>query len=325
MKKLINSLLLVFVFAILINCESETIKETYTETKNGSTSIPTQKLPAPTNLVVTPNNNLSITLTWTPVQDAGYYVVLRTTDASWENYIILTGTATSTVYTDNTIKNGVTYFYKIGAKKYYSSDPVGELSEAVEARVTINQLLVTSISVTAMNDDTIMVTWNSISEANKYRIYRGKNNTSLSSMEVLADVNAPQIEYFDQLLEPATYYYRISVINSEGIEGNLSTVYNGVSVGSPSYNLTATPHGRVITLAWDPIPYNTIFIYGSFNETGPYALIHNLSYNATAYNVSSLSYYGFGQGLEPNTRYYFRVSTSSNGPMSDTVSATTGP
>jgi len=311
----------------------------------GSTGNTTsaEVLPAPANLKAITSTNSSgnaiVTLTWTPVTGASYYVIYRSTDSTWTNYNIVSTTWSTTVYSypyysnDLPLKNNTIYYYKVGAKGVYTNGPVGKLSEAIEVYIGLSGIV--SISATALSDSGIKVTWNVVEGAAKYRVYRGTNSSS-TSMEPAAYVNAPATEYADTPLLPGTtYYYRIAVIDSEDREGAQSGSYGYATTRStPTVtpfpapeNLTATVHGRVITLEWDTVASaSTYYIYGAFAETGPYALIYNLNANyGPVYNVTSLTYYGFGIGLDASTTYYFKVSTSANGPMSDPVSATTGP
>jgi len=298
------------------------------------TSATTQAttLPAPTNLravAVAISSGTAITLTWTPVSGASYYAVYQSTDSTWSDYIITTSSVTSTTYTTSSLQNNTTYYYKVGAEKTYASNPDGELSESVSVYTGLSG--VTSISASALSSSSIKVTWNTLIGASKYRVYRGRNSTNMEPVAYAAVA-----EYTDtSLLPSSSYYYKITCINSEDIEGTKSIQYGSATThaaqSSPTplpapTNLTATVHERVITLSWDPVPgANTYLIYGAFSENGTYVLIQSINANyGSAYNVSSLSYYGFGPGLTASTVYFFKVSTA-NGHMSAPVSATTGP
>jgi hypothetical protein len=150
-------------------------------------------------------------------------------------------------------------------------------------------------------------------------------------MQAVAYIDAPATEYTDTGLTPSTnYHYRIAVIDSENREGLLSNSYHSATTRTtniPPSNLTATVHGQVITLEWEPVAgASTYYIYGAFAEAGPYALIdyNSASTFGTVYNVSGMTPYT-SVSLNANTTYYFKVATSSSGPMSAPVSATTGP
>jgi cellulose 1,4-beta-cellobiosidase len=177
-------------------------------------------LPAPKNLTATAGSNSSgptVTLTWTPVSGASYYAVYQSTDSTWSDYVILTNSTTSTTYTvpayssDLRLTAGTTYYYKVGAKKQYSNDPVGKLSAPVSVYIGLSGT--TGISASALSESSIKVTWDAFTGASKYRIYRALNSSSAG--EAVATINAPTTEYTDTSLSPSTaYYYRIAVIDS---------------------------------------------------------------------------------------------------------------
>jgi len=337
--------IVVIVMAILVLCcknpADDNIEDNSNTAGGGNTTgdnTTKDKFPAPTNLRAETSMNSSgntiVNLSWTPVTGASYYVIYRSTDSTWSDYNIVSTTVTATVYSypyyssDLPLKTNTTYYYRVGAKGVYANDPVGKLSETVEVYIGLSGVI--SISAAALSDSAIKVTWAAVEGASKYRVYRGRNSTNMEPVAYAAVA-----EYTDtSLLPSSTYYYRITPINSEDIEGAQSIQYGSATThaaqSSPTplpapTNLTATVHERFITLSWDPVPgANTYLIYGAFSENGTYVLIQSINANyGSAYNVSSLSYYGFGPGLTASTVYFFKVSTA-NGPMSAPVSATTG-
>jgi hypothetical protein len=58
--------------------------------------------PAPTNLnasVIDSSSGPHVTLTWTPVSGASYYALYQSTDSAWSEYILLTTSVSTTMYT----------------------------------------------------------------------------------------------------------------------------------------------------------------------------------------------------------------------------------
>jgi len=286
-------------------------------------------IPAPTNLkaeVDWSSSYAATLLTWNAVPDTEYYAVFRSTDSTWKEYIILSGATATTIFRDNTVKNG-TYFYKIGARKHYSNDPIGKLSDSVSVTI-IPQIQVNFVQTTVLSESSIKVFWNTVTGASKYRIYRGEFYNNSEIMEPVDYVDAPAIEFVDKSLEPkTTYYYRVAVIDANGVENKISSDYSGSTTqAAPApapVNLKASVHGRVITLEWDAVVgvSGSYYIYSAFSETGYYVPIGSI--NVTAYNVSTITP-NSGIPLNANTTYYFKVSIGGNGHLSTAVSATTG-
>jgi large repetitive protein len=80
-----------------------------------ATTAPVVVLPAaPTNLTATAGNT-QVALNWTASVGATSYNVVRGTVAGGENTAAIAQNITSTTFTDNTVTNGVTYFYKVAA------------------------------------------------------------------------------------------------------------------------------------------------------------------------------------------------------------------
>jgi len=287
------------------------------------------KLPAPTNLralVEETYSGLAVTLTWTPVPDATRYPVYRSTDDS-DDYACLFVTYNQTVYSDSkSLKQGTTYSYRVGALKGATSgEPVGDLTEIV---VHTGLLGPNTISANAVPEG-IRITWTPREEAALYRIYRGIN---FSSMEPLSFASVT--EYIDTLVSTMTYYYRISVVDSEQREGPLSINYTSAAPAVQSVpaqqavpvNLKATVHdNKTITLSWDAIPKaNSYQIFAAYSIAGPYGFV--ITYSASlgpVFNVASLSP-NSGVPLTGNTELFFKVSAN-NGPLSDPIRIITGP
>jgi len=296
-------------------------------------------LPAPTNLKAVVGMNLSgnqtITLTFTPVSGATYYTIYQSIDPTWKDYIILDNIMETThsfpYYTsDPKLLENTTYYFKVACKQSYSSD-ASKLTSPVSCYVGF--LGVTGVSITALSNSSIELTWKPKQGVSKYRIYRGKSSNS-SSMEPLVDIDASTTTYTDTALNSNTYYYyrisAIAIIEGEEHEGLLSDyAYTSTNAGSTAMipaptNLTASVNGRTIILQWDKVVgASSYYIYISLSEDGPYGYFGSLSASTgtTVYYVASIT---AGIPLSANTKYYFKVSTILGGDMSESVSATTG-
>ncbi len=78
---------------------------------NEASATPLAPPPAPTNLTATAGDS-QITLSWTAAQTASSYNVKRSTTAGGPYTTIASG-ITATSYVDNTVTNGITYYYVV--------------------------------------------------------------------------------------------------------------------------------------------------------------------------------------------------------------------
>jgi fibronectin type 3 domain-containing protein len=295
------------------------------------------KLSAPQNLTAVAMSTDQISLSWTPVDGANVYSVYRTTDSSWQSYMIVGHYYVTEV--DNTgLSSNTTYYYKIGAREIYSNDPVGELSEAASATTFAKStdtgpyslpapqnLTAASISTSQIN-----LSWTPVDSANVYSVYRTTDSTWQNFS--LISPNLSSTVYSDYSLSSnTTYYYKVGAKRgSTSPVGELSESVSATTRSTSSTsgnliapeNLTATAHGKIITLKWDAVEDASSYrIYGSFSSGGTFVYIGYVSYG-TAFNVISMAEYG-PVPLEPNTTYYFKVCAS-GGELSSEVQATTG-
>lgn len=175
----------------------------------------------PRNLVAEPGNGY-VSLAWLPPEDTGgfaelNYVVYRGTNP--EQLVDMGGIGNQTQFNDNTVENGVTYYYAIkalnaeGSSDYSniaSATPYGTPSEPLNFRAQIV-------------DDRIILGWAEPTDdggkpIQGYRIYRGNSSEQLSLLTTVEN----EMEYTDgNVTEGNTYYYRVSAVNEIG-EGHYS-------------------------------------------------------------------------------------------------------
>jgi fibronectin type 3 domain-containing protein len=287
----------------------------------------TRSAPTVTGIYASTLSESSIKVTWDAFTGASKYRVYRarntSSSASMEPVAYVDTPATE--YTDTSLAASTTYYYRIAV--IYSDSREGPLSSDYSYATTRSAPTVTGISASALSGTSIKVTWNALTVASKYRVYRGLNTSSSTDMEPVAYIDAPATEYSDtSLLSGSRYYYRIAVIYSDNSEGPKSSDYDYAIPTTLPDNLTATANGRIITLEWDAVEgASTYYIYGALTQAGPYAFVD--SFNAsqgTVYNVTTLTQWS-GVPLSGSTTYYFKVATINNGPMSNPANATTGP
>jgi titin len=280
-------------------------------------TIPT----APQNLQATYGDS-QVSLTWTaPSDDGGYtitkYLVYRAT-ASGGPYTNIANT-TGLGYTDTTVTNGVTYYYKVSA---YTSEGEGPLTNFVSVTPGTVPSAPQSLQAT-YGDSQVFLTWTApvndggftISE---YMIYRATS----ASGPYTNIANTTGLGYTDtSVTNGVTYFYNITAVNAEG-EGPSSNQVSVTPATVPSapQNLQATYGDSQVSLTWTA-PANdggyTIseyMIYRATSASGPYTNIAN---------TTGLSYTDFS--VTNGITYYYNVSAvtaEGEGASSNQISVT---
>ncbi len=189
---------------------------------------------APLNLQATAGDGY-VKLTWSPPSDNGgssitNYKIYRGTSSGGESYLAQVGGSTTT-YTDNSVTNGVTYYYYVTAvNSVGESDKSNEVSATPHAGATVPSAP-QNLQATA-GDGYVKLTWsppsdNGGSSITNYKIYRG---TSSGGESYLAQVGGSTTTYTDNsVTNGVTYYYYVTAVNSVG-------------ESDKSNEVSATPH-----------------------------------------------------------------------------------
>jgi fibronectin type 3 domain-containing protein len=254
---------------------------------------------APTGLNATASGT-SISLSWSGVSGASYYKVYRSGSASG-SYASIASNVSGASYTDSGLSAAETYYYKVSAV----SSSGNESDKSDYASATISASIGKSVS-----HNSVTLSWQSVSGAASFRIYRG--NSEQGPYTSIA--NPSSLAYTDSGLSPGIYYYKVSVIASDGTEGPQSSAVSVTILGAPA-NLTATASGNNVSLSWSAVSgAEEYFVYVSTTEDGYVYLARTIS---TSYTDSD----------RPAGTYYYKVAagTSTNtGPQSEFASATIG-
>jgi fibronectin type 3 domain-containing protein len=281
-------------------------------TTAGSSGLPS----APANLAATVASTSQITLTWNPVNYATNYYVYRSTSLSGPFSSIAVQTTTS--YTDSGLSSSTVYYYKVLAVNSYGTSPD---SSIVYANTTISASVPSvpsNLKATVASNTQIYLTWDTVSNATYYYVYRSTNPYASYSI-----VGVPTTStYTDSSLSPyTTYYYKVQAVGSAGPSSD-SAIVNATTVSSSSVlpaptNLTATGiSSNQIFLNWTPVSNATYYsVFRSASISGTYSIV-GVPTTGT-YTDSTVS---------SNTTYYYKVeAVGSNGTSSDSsiVNATT--
>jgi fibronectin type 3 domain-containing protein len=164
--------------------------------------------------------NATVALTWNAPADGGSaitgYRVYRSTSTGTETLFASVGPSTTT-FTDNTVTNGVTYFYQVTA---LNSVGEGARSNETSARPTAPATVpgAPTCSLKVLTKSGMRVSWtvppDGGSAITGYRVYR---STSSGAETLLTSVAASATSYTDSATtRGVVYYYRVAAVNAYG-------------------------------------------------------------------------------------------------------------
>jgi fibronectin type 3 domain-containing protein len=263
-----------------------------------------------TEVSATAVSSTSIAVSWNSVSGATGYRIYRSTTAI--GTYIQTGTVPSSVitYTNTGLTADTTYYYKVSA---YNSDGESAQSDAVSA--TTNAFIPGipgGVSVIAASSTSITVSWNSVSVAAGYRIYR--STTANGTYTQVGAVSSPATTYTNtDLTHDTTYYYKVSAFNSAGESAQSAydnTTTNAVISAAPTGVTAIAASSSSVTVSWSSVTGATTgyHLYRSTTAEGIYIQVGPTLISATNY---------IDTGLSSATTYYYKVSVYNSAGESD--------
>ena len=222
MNKILKIILISIFSLILISCA---------EKDESSSSSSATTLSPPSDLTAAGAAS-QVTLDWTAVSGASSYTVY------WDNStgVSSSSTAITSVSTDNythsSLDNGTTYYYKVAT---VDSAGTGTLSSEVNAATPLPAP--DNLSASGANN-TITLTWNTVSGATSYTLYWDNVSGIDSSDTAITSITNDNYTH-NNLDNGSTYYYKVAAVNSSGT-GTLSSVASALLSaniqGSETYN-----------------------------------------------------------------------------------------
>ena len=218
---------------------------TWTSRTSGTTNnlygvtATTTTLLAPSSLTATGAAG-QVTLDWTAVSSARGYTVY------WDNATGVSSSSTainSTItdnYTHSGLDNGTTYYYKVAAID--SAGTLGALSSEVNAATTLPAP--DNLSASGANN-TITLTWNSVSGATSYTLFWDNVSGIDSSDTAITSITNDNYTH-SNMDNGSTYYYKVAAVNSSGT-GTLSSVASALLSADIQGSQTYNAHTYAIT------------------------------------------------------------------------------
>ena len=203
-------------------------------------------VPAPENVKAV-NNNGSVSVTWSKIADADGYLIYRKTNGSKWTYL---GSFSNDIigYTDTDVSSGNVYTYtvKVLSENIYSGyDSFGVSTNYVDAP---------TIKTVANVDDCVKITWNPISKATQYRVYKKADGET--NWKFIGECRSSGFTD-SEVGDGVGYRYTVRAV---GDKGGLSTYLEGKTITvlkMPAIKLYCG--GKAITVKWDVRPLATSY------------------------------------------------------------------
>jgi len=271
---------------------------------------------APTGLAALASGTSEIDLSWAPVDGAASYQIYILLPETTVYQKAATVTVPATTYTSTGLCANTTYSYKVRA---YNSAGTSAYSSVVPAMTEVPEVIPGTpggLKATATGSDTINLTWNAVTNAESYYVYR--STTSSGTYTQIKTVQ--RTDYSNTgLTAGKRYYYKVAAHNSLGTGPQSSYAYDTTDIDIPDIpaNLDATAiSSSQINLTWNSVSEATsYYVFRSTSSSGTYTKIATVTdelYNNT--------------GLSANTTYYYKVqahNTQGTSDYSTTAYATT--
>ncbi|MCT8137603.1 InlB B-repeat-containing protein [Anaerobacillus sp. CMMVII] len=243
-------------------------------------------LPTVKSLKAAPTSFNKIKLSWRQVDSAEGYIIYRATSQTGTYTKVKTITSPYTLtYTNRELATGSTYYYKVRSyrtvdgKKIYSP-----YSTVVNSKVTLAKVNPPKVASAAF--DKIKISWDQVSGANGYQIYRATSQTGTYS-KVGTVTSGSTKTYTNRGVETGrTYYYKVRayrVVNGKNVYGAFSTVTSGKSVLSvPTNPLVTKKNGTTATIAWSRVSGASGYeIHRATSKTGTYSRVKTITSGST--------------------------------------------
>ncbi|WP_425806420.1 cell wall-binding repeat-containing protein [Desulfitobacterium sp. Sab5] len=261
----------------------------------------------PTNLVATSLSSSQVYLTWSIVSNATSYNIYRAT--SYSGTYTNIGTVNTSNYTDTYLPSGVTYYYKVQAVNSTGTSAYSDIVSVTTLSSNSALSIPANVTATTLNTNQINLTWDTVSNATYYNIYRSTSYAGTYS--IIGSVYTPY--YSDNSLTTGiTYYYKIQAMNTTGSSAfssivNATTLLDSATLSPPSNPVATGLSSNEIYLTWNAVSTATYYnVYRSTSSLGTYELVASVS---TPYYPDN--------NLSSGTTYFYKVQAVNSVGKSD--------
>ncbi|MDR1221182.1 MAG: fibronectin type III domain-containing protein [Treponema sp.] len=280
---------------------------------SGGREVELRKLVAfPSGVSVSAASSSGATISWNAVSGAEGYYIYRSSTADGAYSKLTPDGVTGISYTDTDLSSGATYYYKVSAKNV---DGESEPSSPPVSVVFIPDVP-SSVSAEAPSSTSVTISWDSVSGATEYYIYRSSSESGAYSKLTTTPASVTGTSYTDTgLSSNTTYYYKVAAANSGGTSEQSFAVSVATLLAPPSSPPSSVSavgaSSTSITINWDAASgAEEYYIYRSLTEYGAYSKL-----TTTPVSVTGTSY--TDTGLSSGITYYYKVAAYNSGGTSE--------
>ncbi len=232
------------------------------------------KADMPADLQTKAINYKTVQISWSSVDNAdGYMVYRRTADSGWKK---IASRVTDISYKDQKAVTGTTYYYTVKAYSYAwgemtvsSYDKDGVAGKARLGKVKI-------ATANSESYSTIRVTWNKVSGANGYRVYRSTSKDGKYTAIGSTAKNSAVTFLDKKAVTGKTYYYKVRAyrnVSGKKVYGSYSATKKAKAVLSAP-TLSAGSTSKTAVLEWSKVKGADGYqVYASDSQNGTYTRI----------------------------------------------------
>ena len=275
-------------------------------------AVPYQLPATPTLSMVAQEGETAVSVTWNAVSGAASYKLYRSTVSGGEYAQIGDDEIFALSYLDTGRSASTEYFYQLEACNF---DGCSAPSLPVSVSLVAAPAQPPAPSASAQSDTEIEVTWNAVSGATSYKLYRSTSSGG-TYIQVGGDISA--LRYLDTGLSgSAEYFYQLEACNSAGCSatrspaGSATTQATPVAPAQPPAPSASAQSDTEIEVTWSEVSGATSYnLYRSTSSGGTYIQVGG--------DISALRY--LDTGLSGSAEYFYQLEACNRGGCSATRS-----
>ncbi len=254
-----------------------------------------------TGLTLKNSTPTSIKVSWNKVSGVSGYRIYRSTKKDSGYSLVKTVTSGSTTsWTNSSLKTGTTYYYKVRAYKTANEEKVFGAYSAVKS-LKAKPAQTTSLTLKNSTPTSIKVSWNKVSGASGYRIYRSTKKDSGYSLVKTVSSGSTTSWTNSSLKTGTTYYYKVRAYKTSGgtkIFGAYSSVKSlKAKPAVPGSVKVTSASSTKAKVSWNKVSGASGYeVYRSTKKDSGYKRVKTTS--STSWTNSS---------LKKGTTYYYKV------------------
>lgn len=257
----------------------------------------------PLNVKITSTDYNKLSISWDSVNGAsGYEIYRSTTNDGPFNYGMEVQNGSTNHYTNLFVDTGKTYYYKVRSYKIIDNDRLYSPFTSIYSGKSV--LGSSTLKATVDGFNRVKVSWNEVSGADGYELYRATSLTGNFS-NLSASIDSNGTSYLNENLTSGTaYYYKVrayKLIDGIKVYNSFSSIVSAKPVLPTITAPKATVAGyNKVKVSWNEVREADGYeVYRSTSLTGTYSSIASLKYS------SALSY--INTNLTSNKSYYYKI------------------